>query len=351
MSSSGGEQHRGGTVSIGTVAGVVSLCLAHGLRLTDVVDASGLDLAELMVSDGRLPEELLTPIWHLLAVELPDEPVGLDLALETPLSVLGPLIHVSAHLPDLRAALRAFVRFAPVLSSWLEPTLEEAGGGAMLRFCHPLDGHDGGRSAELYLGLGHRFLSEVLGAHDQLGRVSFAHPSVGSTARYAEHFGVPVRFEQPRTALFFSSRALDTRLTRVEPGVFQFIRRHIDEALRRPDDEDAAPAARRIHEGVRAAALRGEFGAEALASELGTGLRTLQRRAREHGLELRTLQEDARLACARALLSERRLRVDEIAFLLGYPDEGAFRRACGRWSGLSLDARAAADLYSRMRSS
>ena len=82
-------------------------------------------------------------------------------------------------------------------------------------------------------------------------------------------------------------------------------------------------------------AAEGDFGAATLARRLGVGIRALQRRVAAEGITLRTLIEEARSSSARALLSDVRLSVDEVAALLGYADERAFRRAFKRLAGQS----------------
>ncbi|MEM6929584.1 MAG: helix-turn-helix transcriptional regulator, partial [Myxococcota bacterium] len=80
---------------------------------------------------------------------------------------------------------------------------------------------------------------------------------------------------------------------------------------------------------------RSEYGHVAIAKELGLGVRTLQRRIAEHGTTLRALVERVREANAVAFLDNPALSIDEVAILLGYTHERAFRRAFERWQGQS----------------
>ena len=51
------------------------------------------------------------------------------------------------------------------------------------------------------------------------------------------------------------------------------------------------------------------------------------------GLSVRALIDQTREANARALLGDRSLSLDDVAFLLGYSNESALRRAFKRWTG------------------
>ena len=97
-----------------------------------------------------------------------------------------------------------------------------------------------------------------------------------------------------------------------------------------PDD---SPELSGVREAIAHNAERSEYGAQALARQLNMSLRALQRLTHEHGISVRQLLDDAREANARQFLSDPRLSVEAIAFLLGYSDDRAFRRAFKRWTG------------------
>ena len=84
---------------------------------------------------------------------------------------------------------------------------------------------------------------------------------------------------------------------------------------------------------IRVNAQRGEYGAELLAKRLAMSLRSLQRLTQEHGTSVQALLEHAREAHARELLGDAKLSFQEVAFLLGYSTQRAFRRAFKRWTG------------------
>ena len=62
-------------------------------------------------------------------------------------------------------------------------------------------------------------------------------------------------------------------------------------------------------------------------------VRTAQRVAAEHGMTLQDLIDKVREQRAVELLQDSRNNIGSIAFLLGYSDERAFRRAFQRWTG------------------
>jgi AraC-like DNA-binding protein len=72
-----------------------------------------------------------------------------------------------------------------------------------------------------------------------------------------------------------------------------------------------------------------------VARTLGMSDRTLQRQLRKEGMSFAALLTELRRDLAPGLLRDGQLAVSEVAFLLGYEDPSAFRRAFHRWFGRS----------------
>jgi len=73
-----------------------------------------------------------------------------------------------------------------------------------------------------------------------------------------------------------------------------------------------------------------------LAAEIaGTTVRTLQRRLADHGLTYSDVLTRARFAAAQHLLRDRRVKVTDAAYALGYSDPAHFTRAFRRMTGTS----------------
>ncbi|MGE5161834.1 MAG: AraC family transcriptional regulator [Betaproteobacteria bacterium] len=71
-----------------------------------------------------------------------------------------------------------------------------------------------------------------------------------------------------------------------------------------------------------------------VASRIGMGLRTLNRRLRNHGTTVQAVRDEVRCAAACQLLEYTAKPANEIALILGYADAAAFTRAFRRWRGV-----------------
>lgn len=316
------------------VAGTVMMASACGVSLERIRAATGLQPTDLVDLDGWLPEALMPAIWRVIDAELPARPVSLAIASMAPFDLFGPLSHMMRCVPTVGDALDAFARYDFVMGDSLRVRVERGRREASLRFHHPMDAQDGGLMAEMGIATGHR-LGLQHGMGHRLVRVDFSHRPNGPIAAYEDFFQTPVRFDCADNAMVLDASSLDAPSCSPDAAMVRFIERHF-EALRAQilaDAEDAAML--RIREAIAQNAERGEYGADALAGQLGMSLRSVQRIVRARDTSVRALLEAARVGHARRLLGDPRLGVEEVAFLLGYSEARAFRRAFRRWTGQS----------------
>lgn len=320
-------------VRVEMVLGLITFAVARGLPQERILKVAGLSHADLFKPNARVRELDLHTIWKLLGDHCPDEAIALQLARVAPLSDFGVLTHTARYAENLRAVFRLFTRYSAVIAESLVATLIDGPEVTFLRLHHPLDEIDGGHAAEMAMALIARLGHESLDARDALVGIEFRHAPHGPPAQYPAALKVPCRFECPHNALVFRTEDLEQTLQHGDRNMLAYLQNHLELVRERLTSARDSGELARVRAAVAANAERGEYGADALATRLGTSLRTLQRQVREHGTAVGVLLEEAREANARQLLRDRRLSVEEIAFLLGYSSARAFRRACLRWTG------------------
>lgn len=330
-------------IRMSPMAIIVAAALARGLPIEQLTAATGLTLTDLFRPDLRLSHETTDRLWRCLAEALPDTPLGLDVVEQAPFDFFGPLLHVASYAETLRDALAAFVRYRRLLSSDLHLALREAPRRSALLMSHPLDADGPSPGPEIALGIGCRFVREVLGVDDAVLAVDLQHGPNGPEDRYVQVFGVPVHFGRPANCVWFATAALDRPTAQGDAHRYEHLVAHVDLLHRDLVAAGHADGLNPIRAAIAHNARRGEFGADAVARHLGTSLRSLQRAVQAEGTTLKALLDDSRERHARRLLADPGLSTDEVAFLLGYASESAFRRAFRRWTGQSpAEARRAA---------
>jgi AraC-like DNA-binding protein len=82
----------------------------------------------------------------------------------------------------------------------------------------------------------------------------------------------------------------------------------------------------------------GDVQIETVARVLGTSTRSLQRRLAEAGISYQEMLDNTRRDAAGGYLSDPRLSIGDVAYLLGYSEPAAFHRAFKRWNGMTPQA-------------
>ena len=176
-----------------------------------------------------------------------------------------------------------------------------------------------------------QFTRDITGEVASPSRVEFVNPAPDDPRPYRDYFGCPVTFERPNTVVEFPLQYLGTPLRQPDAGLLNILEQQASALLAQlPEADDYEQQLR--HAVIRLARSRPPT-VEAVAEELHTSVRTLQRRLGERGLNFQELLDDTRYRMAREYLSDRRLQLSEVAQLLGYSEQSAFNRAFKRWSG------------------
>lgn len=312
---------------------VVMFALSRGVELDRLVAETGLDPDLLLGGQSWHPIEALVAVWRCIDAHGPADAPALVLARSTPFTYFGAMGHGTQFAPDLRTLLRGLDELSAVMLDGLVLELDEGEHEARLGVSHWTDAHDGGHGAEATIGMSCRLLRDVIGERDALRRVEFAHARHGPVADYVDFFGVPVLFGRSWQGVVFDTAALDRPLATADPTLFAHVRLHHLALRDRLEALAAADALAPVRAAIERNAERGEYGVDALARTMGTGLRTLQRQVSSHGTTVRQMLDAARVAAAKALLRDRALSVAMVAEAVGYSAERAFVRAFKRWTG------------------
>lgn len=92
-----------------------------------------------------------------------------------------------------------------------------------------------------------------------------------------------------------------------------------------------APLSERVAELARRLLPLGHCSGEVIADRLAVHPRTLQRRLATEGTSCQDVIDRERRTLAAQYLAEPRLRLGQIASLLGYTEQSALNRSCRRW--------------------
>jgi len=159
-------------------------------------------------------------------------------------------------------------------------------------------------------------------------------PSYASEYRYM-FFGAPVLFDQTRNAISFPRESL-----LLEP---QRNMDDLDELLRRPQESILTQARHstsvsiKLREWMERSFRQGANNPQLplAAIHFGTTPQTLRRRLKTEGYSFQQLKEDTRRDLAFHLITNKHLKIEAVAFELGFTEASNFIRAFKGWTGMT----------------
>jgi AraC-like DNA-binding protein len=234
--------------------------------------------------------------------------------------------------PSLRGSYKRSERYGHVLGSAETYSLEETADGLFFNLEKAGDGRTGMLlSNEASMSAVDKISNEVTTADFKPLAVYFKHPPRGDVKAYEKHFGCAVHFQTGRDALLLDERMIDAPNKLGDETIAKFFDQHLEQelaALSRDQDLEQQvrlAVANVLSEGIPTLSF--------IASELGMGSRTLQRRLSDHGHSFQHVVDMARKDLAQRLLRETEYSLAEVAFLTGFSEQSGFTRAFKRWAG------------------
>ncbi|MEM9878271.1 MAG: AraC family transcriptional regulator ligand-binding domain-containing protein [Pseudomonadota bacterium] len=303
------------------------------VRTADLVEGLGLD------PDGPIdPARMVSAAayYDFFAALVARDPAGLVLPLRIGAAMrsddYGAFGLAWKSAPNLRGSYIRSQRYGHVLGSAETYSLEKTSDGFFFNLEKAGDGRLGMLlSNEASMAAVDTISREVSTAPFAPLCVYFKHHARGDVAAYNSHFGCPVKFNSGRDALLVSAASIDAPNVLGDETIATFFDRHLEQELasRALDDtlehQVSRAVANVLSEGVPTLSL--------IASDLGIGARTLQRRLSDKGRSFQSVVDMARRDLAQRLLRETDYSLAEIAFLTGFSEQSGFTRAFKRWAG------------------
>jgi AraC-like DNA-binding protein len=311
---------------------IVDTAVARGVARATLLAHAGLGPGALEDSGSRLPragfDRLLEEALRLSA----DRDFGLHAAERSDRGRRLPdaLHYALTACPTVGALFGTLSRYARLLHTDAEVTFVPDGGVAHLEIDVPGSGAVTRRHlAERWLGA----LVLLVRRHADAGfaprEVWFARPAMPDTSAHERIFRAPLRFEQAVDALVIGDDTLEVPVRDGDADLQRVLEAYLATILPEVEPADLSQLVRRR---LRAASPGRLPSLASVADALAMSPRTLQRRLAGERTSYQALVREVREDLARGYLTESRLSVSEIAFVLGFSDVSTFHRAFRRWT-------------------
>lgn len=190
----------------------------------------------------------------------------------------------------------------------------------------PKEGKDAGMTALLAL------CDIVAGKEICPSRVELACSATMGLETYREALRAPVFFDAEVGSIHFDKRVLLEPLPRSAPDVAKATDRIAEQYIETLDPQKVASQVRQL---LIALLPAGKVDQDIVSSQLNRSTSTLQRQLNSEGLRYRDVLESTQRDLAETYLRDKKHSLAEVAYLLGFSDQGNFSRAFKRWTSMS----------------
>jgi AraC-like DNA-binding protein len=303
-----------------------------GHALDGLLKEVGLVRADLSSAEDRIPYAAYVGLIERAAVLLGDPGYGLKLGASHGVRDNGLIGFIALNSPTLKDALANIERYVRVTNEGIDAVFEADRQGATLRFRETDEALRGLRhnseQAAVQIVKG---ALEITRRRATPVRVEFMHGRPNARIDYERTFGCPIKFRAEWDGVVFAEETLrlpvigsDNKLLRVLEAA---CRKIIGPAPRKHD------LIHSVREYVVHRLARGAATIDDVARHFNMSSKTLERRLGERGTSYRALVESIRRDLAKRYLAASGLRLQQIAYLLGYSEPAPLARAFKRWTG------------------
>jgi AraC-like DNA-binding protein len=314
------------TFSAGAVRGLLGAFERLGHHVPSLLSAAGLKPSDLDDPDARIPCAAVGAVFGIAQQRRPLKSLGLRLAQETPLGAYPLIDYLIVTSSTVGEGLRRYARHSLLTGAPLHIEIREDERPIRVIIDFP----SGDSEYTISLTLLH--LRREAACTLRAEWVSFAHQP-DDRAAFEEVFGCPVRVNAPWSGFALSYEAWQLPMRRRDAILQRVLERHAADVVAKiPAGDDWVTQLRRV---LARRVAGGDTRVSATARDLGTSVRTLQRRLATTGISYQEVLDQSRCQAAERHLADAALSIAEVAWLIGYSEPSAFHRAFKRWRGVS----------------
>ncbi len=284
--------------------------------------------------DAKIPFYKHAAILTLAAEATGDGCLALNLSLRMDPRQAGALGYVLLNSTTLGEALTNWQRYLHVMTEGWEVDLENEGENVAIvgRMMVPLGAYER-QVAEGAASVTLQFCELITGKNIAPTRIEFRHSKPKEAQIIRRRFGCPVRYRQNRMAIILKRELLNYPVKEPDNELLKILKRYCRQVIEeQPRTRDLAFEVRQV---ITELLPSGQPSMDDVARKFSMSSRTLRRRLADEGLIYKEVVDDVRQKLASIYVSDERIHLKEVAYLLGYSDVAAFINAFRRWTGLS----------------
>jgi len=262
-----------------------------------------------------------------------DDCFGLHLGTKIDPRSAGLIAYVGLAAKTLDDAFRNFIHYLEVHNAAMRGALKDD--GPRVRFMselHKAELHQYVQRGEFGASLGLNVARWLTQRAIIPVEVRFIHSRDKNRDEVERVLGCPVLFDQDTDEIVFQRDDMALPLPTADESLLRVLCKNADQVLKeRAEENDDFMHA--VTELIIDQLSSGQVTANKIAHDLGTSERTLSRRLAEHGTSFDNLIDDVRHELAMSYLDEGEIKLQDLAFLVGFSSHASFSAAFKRWTG------------------
>jgi AraC-like DNA-binding protein len=326
------------TVGAGLARGLIRLAAARGANETALAARAGIDLEELQDQDNRVAMPNYIALMRAAKEMTGDPALALHYGEEVDLSevsIAGLIMNASETMGDAFVQMNRFGRLAIEVEG-VEPGgqrfLQVMKDGAVWTVDTRANPNDFPELTEV------TYARQICGTRRFLPRplaleVHVTHAAPAYRAEYERIFQCPVVFESGWNAMRVDASLAAHRVALQPRYVFGVLSERARELLK--ELEGSKTVRGRVESLLMPILHTGDVGIETVAARMGMSRQTLFRKLKAEGATFEKVLDELRYRLALHYLADKKVSVNETAYLVGFSDPAAFSRAFKRWTGSS----------------
>lgn len=310
----------------------------RGIAPEPILDAAGLERADVAADRPRIANDKNTALFELAAAASGDDFFGLFVGGLSDPRDLGAVSYLMLASDTLGDALDQLRRYLGLISEVDTIDLSCDAARAVVTAIPAQPGTPAGQqsagrqSAESGSLFFVRFLQHLVEPGLAPLEVRFVHGFDGQPDAHIRAFGCPVRFRHSHNQVVFRRSDLSKPVTSADNRLFRILKSLCD-ALLAQSAAGIPPLVASVRGHIAKLLPKQRAKAKIVASEMGMSERTLTRRLSAHGTSFSEIRDTMRRDLATEYLRESDQSLTQIAFLLDYSSQSAFSSAFKRMTG------------------
>ncbi len=306
----------------------------YGVDSQPLFVKANIDINELKKPNSRIPIEKTLHFWRQALEATQDPYIAITVAKHfkpTAFSALGMALAASRNVYD---ALYRAARYSQMISDGSNTFIDEESESVafVIKARPPLNAPVSQYGIESLICTIFNILKSIAGDTLKVKEVHLQHAFTGKLAPYEEFFGGPIYFSANTNQIIFHKKDILEEQAFSNSALTCTLDEWIEEHL---DQYKENLVSTRVQKYILKHIASGEVDQKKVASELALSPRMLQRKLKDEGTSYTDLLDSCRHKLAIKLISQNKLPLSEVTYILGFSDQSNFSRAFKRWTGVT----------------